>query len=414
MLIIVIGTVLVAAGCGLAWALRARSQTARLIGFPIAVIAALIGFTTVGVSLWARTATDNSQFARALVWGDSAYGDQHRFPSRPFAGAPQPVLFELVPNSPMADYRSPETDQPLPEVLEQSETTAFVVLRNNELLYEEYFNGSGREETQTSFSVAKSFVATLVGIAIDEGMIGGLDEPITLYLPELADRDDRFRDITVLHLITMSSGLSFEDGSSPWADPANTYHGTDLRTAALSTPEIVGPPGRVFDYNDWNVILLGLILERSSGMSVAGFTERYLWQPMGAEAAGSWSLDSQEAGFEKMFVGVNGRAIDFVKLGWLYLHGGRNGETQVVPSQFVRDATKLDISTDPTAQYQYLWWIDQDRNAYFAQGDHGQFIYVHPDTEIVIVRHGTTPADVDWVEFMGDLALWLEANGEPR
>jgi CubicO group peptidase (beta-lactamase class C family) len=96
--------------------------------------------------------------------------------------------------------------------------------------------------------------------------------------------------------------------------------------------------------------------------------------------------------------------------GWLYLNEGKNGDRQVVPSGFVEEATRLDTSTDPAAQYQYLWWLDEARNAYFAQGDHGQFIYVHPDAGLVITRHGTTPDNVDWVGLMGDLAEWLESQ----
>jgi CubicO group peptidase (beta-lactamase class C family) len=298
-------------------------------------------------------------------------------------------------------------DLALEELLENTDTTAFIVIHGDSLLYEGYFNNSSHEDVQTSFSVAKSFVATLVGIAIDEGSLPGLDEPMTRYVPELLERDARFGDITLRHLITMSSGLSFDDASSPWADPANTYHGTNLRDAALSKPDIVGPPGTEFHYNDWNVILLGLILERATGMSVTDYTESRLWQPMGAEADGSWSLDSEQHGFEKMFVGVNARAIDFAKLGWIYLNDGRNGSRQVVSADFVAEATRRDTTTDPAPNYQYLWWIDEDNNSYFANGDHGQFIYVDPVAELVIVRHGRS-GDFAWLPFFADLSDWLE------
>lgn len=143
-------------------------------------------------------------------------------------------------------------------------------------------------------------------------------------------------------------------------------------------------------------------------MMVSEFMETRLWQPMGAEFDGSWSLDSERHGFEKMFVGVNGRAIDFAKLGWIYLHEGMNGERQVVPSEFVIEATRLNTNTDPATEYQYLWWVDEDRSAYFANGDHGQFIYVDPDADLVIVRHGRSGDGLDWIRFLGELADWLE------
>jgi CubicO group peptidase (beta-lactamase class C family) len=295
----------------------------------------------------------------------------------------------------------------LEEFLEESSTTAFIVLHGDDLLYEGYFNGSSREATQTSFSVAKSFAATLVGIAIEEGFISSLDDPLTDYLPELAERDPRFGDITLRHLITMSSGLAFREGGSPWDDPANTYYGTDLRTAALTKTEIEGSPGRAFHYNDWNLILMGIVLERSTGMSLSAYMEIRLWQPMGAEADGSWSLDSETSGFEKVFVGINARAIDFAKLGWLYLNEGHNGNNQVVPATFVDEATRVDTTTDPASHYQYYWWIDEARNSYFANGDHCQNIYVDPHADLVLVRHGRECADTDWIEFLGNLAEWL-------
>jgi len=332
MLVAVVGAVLVGAAVGLfCWARdRGRSKPWFL---PVSALLMVIGVGGIGVYGWARSATDSSQFARALVWGESAYGDQDRFPSLAVHAPEGSVSFEAVSDSPASGYLSGTRDIAL-------------------------------EDIQTSFSVAKSFVATLVGIAIDEGSLADLDEPMTRYVPELLERDPRFGDITLRHLITMSSGLSFDDTSSPWADPANTYNGTNLRDAVLNKPDIAGPPCAEFHYNDWNVILLGLILERATGMSVTDYTEGRLWQPMGAEADGSWSLDSAQYGFEKMFVGVNARAIDFAKLGWIYLNDGRNGSRQIVSSDFVAEATRRDTTTDPAPGYQYLWWIDEDNDSY--------------------------------------------------
>ncbi len=389
------------------WVSRRRSSVVSTVVRVVAVGLLGLGIAAMGFHVWALSATDTSQFARAVLWGESGYGDQHRFPSRSMSAATEPLAFTAVSNSPVAGYVNDDHDVPLDQLLESNDTTAFIVLHGDELLYEGYFNGSSRESVQTSFSVAKSFIATLVGIAIQERAIGGLDDPATKYVSELAQRDERFGDITLRHLITMSSGLSFEKGGSPRDDPANTYYGTDLRSAVLTIPSVELPPGTLFDYNDWNVILLGLVLERATGTPVAEYMESRLWQPMGAESQGSWSLDSDRSGFEKMFVGVNGRAIDFAKLGWLYLNQGRNGDLQVVPADFVAEATRLDTSTDPAPGYQYLWWIDQDHQAYFAAGDHGQYIYVKPAADLVIVHHGRT-GDFNWIRFIGELADWLE------
>lgn len=383
---------------------RGRNRLATVVaGTGVAV-----GTLVLGVSLWAVTATDTSQLARSIVWGSSGYGDQDRFPTRAMSAAVTPVTFAANDAVAIDEFVSSQSDARLPELAADNASTAFIVLHGDDLLYESYFNGSDADATQTSFSVAKSFIATLVGIAIDEGFVTGLDEPITTHVPELLDRDPRFGEITLHHLITMSSGLSFAEGSSPWADPANSYHGTNLRDAVVDIPDIEQPPGERFHYNDWNVILLGLILERATDMPVSNYMQTRLWQPMGASGDGSWSLDSDQHGFEKMFVGVNGRAIDFAKLGWLYLHDGSNGDTQIVPAGFVADATRADDSTNPALEYQYLWWVDHEHDAFHANGDHGQFIYVDPAAEIVIVRHGSTPGSVDWVQLFGELVDWIE------
>jgi CubicO group peptidase (beta-lactamase class C family) len=372
----------------------------------------LFGIAGLGVGAWALTATDTSQLARAIVWQDSSFDDSGRFPVRTFRASPNPVTFGGVAGPPLDGFTVVQTGEAMESFLEKTDSTAFIVLHGDNLLYEAYFNGSNREATQTSFSVAKSFTATLVGIALREGFISSLDDPLTDYLPELSERDPRFGDITLRHMITMSSGLGFREGSAPWDDPANTSYGTDLRTAALTTTEIEKAPGREFHYNDWNLILMGVVLERTTGMSLSTYMETRLWQPMGAEADGSWSLDSEISGYEKVFVGINGRAIDFAKLGWLYMNDGRNGSHHVISDGFVDEATRVDTTTDPAPHYQYYWWIDEDRNSYYAQGDHCQYIYVAPTSELVLVRHGLTcgdtdDVDVDWVGFLGDLVDWL-------
>jgi len=372
-----------------------------------------LGIAGAGLGIWAFAATDTSQLARAIAWQDSSFDDSGRFPFRTIRAGSDPVTFGHVAGSPLEGFIVDPTGEALESFLERTDTTAFIVLHGDDLLYEAYFNGSNREAIQTSFSVAKSFTATLVGIALEEGFISSLDDPLTDYLPELRARDLRFGDMTLRHVITMSSGLGFREGASPWDDPANTYYGTDLRTAALTETEIELAPGREFHYNDWNLILMGLVLERTTGMSLSAYMETRLWQPMGAEADGSWSLDSETSGFEKVFVGINARAIDFAKLGWLYMNEGRNGDTQVVPAAFVEEATRVDTETDPAPHYQYYWWIDEYRDSYYAQGEFCQYIYIDPAADLVLVRHGqecgdTDTVDVDWVGFLGGLVEWLE------
>jgi CubicO group peptidase (beta-lactamase class C family) len=318
-----------------------------------------------------------------------------------FAPAETPIAWAAVEGKPFATF------------LEETNTTAFIVLHGDELLYEAYFNGSSREATQTSFSVAKSFASTLIGIAIDEGYVASLADPVTAYVPELLERDERFADITIRHLLTMTSGLRYRESrylwGEPWDDPTTTYYSPDLRSAALRS-NIEEAPGTRFLYNNYNPLLIGMVLERATGMPVAEYLETRLWQPMGAEADGSWSLDSERSGFEKMESGINGRAIDFAKFGWIFLNEGRNGEQQVVPAAWVEEATRVDTTTDPVAEYQYFWWVDEERNAYYAEGKYCQFIYVYPDAELVLLRMGRDCGDTYWTGLLGDLAQALRKD----
>jgi CubicO group peptidase (beta-lactamase class C family) len=385
----------------------------KRMGVALLAVVVALALLISGVFLWAQTATDTSQLARLLVWqegsifGDSSAHDWKRFPARVIHASPEPVSFQAAASDWLADLKI--DDKPLATYLEETRTTAFIILHGDELLYEGYFNGSSREAIQSSLSVAKSFATTLVGIAIDEGYIASLDDPVTTYIPELLERDARFEQITIRHLVAMTSGLKFDEYASPWDDATTSYWSPDLRAAALNT-QIGEAPGYRFHYNDYNTTLIGMVLERATGMTVSKYLETRLWQPMGAEGDATWSLDSEHSGFEQMSVGINARAIDFARLGWLFLNQGRNGERQVVPAAWVEEATRMDTTTDPAAGYQYGWWVDVSRGgkAYNADGHRGQFIYVYPAAELVLVRQGTDTGGTYWTGLLGEIAHWIE------
>ena len=217
------------------------------------------------------------------------------------------------------------------------------MIKDDRIIFDDYRMGAKQETLLTSFSVAKAFVAILVGIAIDEGAITGPEAPITDYLPELLERDPRFESITIRNLLTMSSGLDFQ--AFRWAlfngdDPLTSYF-PNQRHIALTNLRYARPPGEIFSYNKYHPQLLGLILERATGVSVTEFTQTRLWDPLGMEYGGSWSLDSQSSKFEKMEAGLNARAIDFAKFGRLFLNNGRAGEKEVVSGSWITQSTAL-------------------------------------------------------------------------
>jgi CubicO group peptidase (beta-lactamase class C family) len=345
------------------------------------------------VYTWAWASVDRSSIARAMWWREADVGDQYRFPARTIpageGAGPLPAGAEIDLSS--VPHAAGGGGGTFDGFLREADTLGFVVVSEDQVVYERYFGGANRQARQTSFSVAKSVMSALVGIAIDEGLIGSVADPLTEYLPELVERDARFEQITLRDLLSMSSGLRYREQSLPlpWGDDVNTYYGTNLRELAMRDTEIVRPPGQRWLYNNYNPLLLGMVLERATGLSVSEYMATRLWQPLGAEAIATWSLDSIDSGFEKMESGLNAVPVDYARIGLLFLHGGEWNGTRIVSEDWVRASTAADTATDPAGDYQYFWWVDSSRlERFYALGNFGQHIYVAPDAGVVIVRNG--------------------------
>jgi CubicO group peptidase (beta-lactamase class C family) len=353
--------------------------------------------------------TSRSGLSRSIIWMDADVFDYKRFPARSMEASDDPlVLNRASPDGSLFDAAVPGGN--LESFLAQTQTAAFIAIRDDEVIYEDYFNGYDEDSTVTSFSVAKSYIATLIGIALDRGFINSVDDPVTRYIPELLERDQEFRQITLRHLLTMSSGLRWNEQGLPWSDDAETYYGTNLRRLAMQDTEIVAPPGESFVYNPYNTLLLGLVLERATEQQVSEFMEDEVWRPMGAVADGTWSLDSDTNGFEKMESGLNSRAIDMVKLGLVYLHGGELNGNRIITDDWAREATDFTNANDPSTEYQYQWWTytDPELGDWFgAQGNKGQFIAVFPRKDLVIARFGLDFGYDDWPALLATMARTL-------
>lgn len=384
----------------------------RGLVWPLGVLGALVA--VVGAWLLVAAVAYSPEYVRrVLVWRESDVGDYlHHFPQRALTASPDPAPFDRAPDEERvrAAFEGALAVSELDDFLTESGTQALLVVKGDALLYEGYFNGTRRDSVLTSFSVAKSFTSALVGIAIDEGLIGSVDDPITEYLPELTDQDQRLTDVTIRHLLLMSSGLEYQE--TRWAvfngDDALTTYYPDQRALALEHARVVGPQGEVFDYNKYHPQLLGMILERTTGTSVTAYLQTRLWDPAGMEFDGAWALDSEASGFEKMEAGLNATAVDFAKLGRVFLADGARDGVPVVSAAWVRESTEPSepmlsperyrddfgrvVYGGGTGYYALMWYGvmraggDPD---FAAAGDHGQFIYVSPANDVVIVRNGT-------------------------
>ena len=366
-----------------------------------------------------------------MFWNASDIKDHRKFPERVmhsaspafhFKDGKSSGTFEKILQKAEYKYRGDRRLRDWTEFLESTGTTSFIVIKDDAIIYENYLNGYHRDSINLSFSVAKSFTSALVGIAIDERHIKSVDDPVTKYLPELKKR---FEKITIRHLLSMNSGIRYRDGDFPGRDEPLVYYYPKLRKLSLNLTKFEATPGEYFHYNNYHPLLLGVVLERTTGMSVTKWTEEKLWKPLGMEFPGSWSIDSIEGGLEKMGSSLNARSIDFAKFGKLFLQKGNWDGKRILSEEWVIESTTRDrsmergnyyrtlkaFSTRPDLYYKYFWWgYSNSGNDYdfMAIGHLGQYIYVSPAANVVIVRNGKKEGKVDfWPDMFREMASKL-------
>jgi CubicO group peptidase (beta-lactamase class C family) len=292
----------------------------------------------------------------------------------------------------------------LHSLLGATHTSALLVLKDGAVRYEQYWLTGGRNVQWMSMSVAKSFTSALVGIALSDGSIKSLQDPIDRYVPKLAG--SAFEGVSIKDVLQMSSGARFNED---YSDPTAEIHGL---TAALGTggslDEFVSrmvrqtTPGTVCVYSSGDTQALGMLIAGATGRSITHYMQETLYEPLGMESPGYWILDS--VGREMVYGGVLMTARDFAKLGELYRNGGNWNGRQVVPSEYVAASIKADaphlmpggpmeggLVAGPG--YGYQWWLPEgDLGDFTAMGVYNQFVYVDPSRGVVIVKLSANPA----------------------
>jgi CubicO group peptidase (beta-lactamase class C family) len=353
---------------------------------------------------------------------DADMNDIHRFPLREIPNGsatftfspPTANRYDTLFTPLTVSQKEGEVVQGFDAFLEDRDTYAFLVIRRDTLVYEKYFRNRERRSIETTFSISKSLVSIATAIALDSAWIGSVHDPITRYLPELAKRDSAFTAVTIEHLLTMTAGIRFKRGKTPWSDEARSYYDPNLRSVALSR-QLAHSAGSHFQYNPYNPIVLGLALERASGRSLTQLLSEAVWSRIGADEPASWSLDSEAHRFEKMESGFNATAIDLAKVGRLYLQEGVWQGKRILSRAWVRASVEPDSSAG-RPRYGYFWWVkptEGEPNRYYAEGRFGQFIYVVPDRKLIVVRTGKTDGEVNWVSVFERIVKRVDAVDEP-
>lgn len=344
------------------------------------------------------------QLSRFIFYNFADIKDHKKFPSRAIKAPENKFKFHLsnlkrMPDSLTINGKRKAFD----DCLEDNKTVAFLVIRNDSILYENYFKGYDQTSIVPSFSMAKSITSILIGCAIDEGLIQSIKEPITNYIPEL--KDNGMEKMTIESVLQMTTGIEFNESYfNPFGHAAAFYYGRNLRKK-IDKLKLARQPETKFEYVSGNTQLLGLILERAlKNKTITDYFNEKLWQPLGMEYDASWSIDKKKDGLEKTFCCVNARARDFAKIGRLYLNEGNWNGQQIVSSDWVKNSTKVDTANASKWFYQYQWWLPTKNGDFMAEGILGQFIYVNPSKNLIIVRLGKNYGNLPWGDFFPKLA----------
>ena len=268
-------------------------------------------------------------------------------------------------------------------------TISFLIIRNDTILYEKYNGKYADTSLVSSFSMVKPMISTLIGIAVSEGRIKSIDNPITDYLTEFESKPG-FDKITIKNLLQHTSGIKFTDQEfNIVSDNAEFYWGHDLRKG-MTELTVKTAPNIEFHYSSANTQLLALIIERITNKSISNYLETKIWKPLGMGAPAYWSLDKDgENGMEKAFCCLQARAIDFAKFGRLYLNKGNWEGNQIVSRDWVDYSTHSDPTNNNRHYYNNNWGIGPLKyNSFYAVGLYGQYLYLYPEKNIQIIRFG--------------------------
>lgn len=274
--------------------------------------------------------------------------------------------------------------------LKKLETTALLILKNDSVVFEKYWEGYNQNSVTNVFSVAKSVVSMLIGAAIKDGLIQSVNQKAKEFLPEY---ESTLGDATIKDLLQMSSGINFDESyTNPFAFPAKAYYTSDLRSL-MHNYQPQEPPGTRWKYKGGDTQFLAFILEKASGKTLSEYAQEKLWTPLGMSLDAYWSLDA-ENGVEKASCCINSNPRDFAKLGLLMLKMGNYNGLQIIDTTFVKESiTPVNLPNENNEQvtyYGYQWWIYPQKNEtiFYARGILGQYLIIIPSQNIVMVRFG--------------------------
>jgi CubicO group peptidase (beta-lactamase class C family) len=311
-------------------------------------------------------------------------------------------------------YNSGQLSPFLDSVMKKVDATALVIIKNDTLIHEQYWDHFSDTSHTNSFSMAKSYTGALLGFAIQDGFIKSIYEPVSAYIPEF--KNDWRAAVTIQHLVTMSSGIAFDESyANPFSYPAEGYYGTDLLKASTNYKEKASEPGKTYKYLSGNTALLGYCISKATNKPLAAYLSEKLWGPLNCEQDAYWSLDKKD-GLEKGFCCINSNAKDFARMGKLFMNFGNWNGKQLLDSNFVKSSIMpfncQEEDCKPNHTYGYAWWLTKykEMEVFYMQGMLGQYVICVPEKRLVICRLARTRrANKGKKHYSVDVAYCIEA-----
>tara|TARA_B100001057_G_scaffold114836_1_gene113279 strand:+ start:19100 stop:20299 length:1200 start_codon:yes stop_codon:yes gene_type:complete len=284
----------------------------------------------------------------------------------------------------------------LEEYLEYFRSDGMLVLHNDEIVYENYWLGNNESKKHISWSVAKSFISALIGIAVEEGLIDSLDDPVTKYLDDF--KGTGYEDVSIKDILQMSTGVLFNEDYADYNSDINRFGraiatGTSMRDFSKTLTR-EREPGTYMHYVSINTQVLGFLLQKVTNKTISEYLYEKIWDPLGMEDSAYFILD--DVNDELALGGLNATLRDYAKFGLLYLQKGRWNNDQIISEKWIEDSHKTDgdhlipgvrnTSSNPWG-YGYQWWVPGFPDTDFtASGVYNQYIYVDPISKIVIAK----------------------------
>lgn len=297
--------------------------------------------------------------------------------------------------------------------LDEYGTVAFIVIRNDSIVYEEYRDSWTPFTLSNLFSATKSIVGLLIGIAHDEGYIKSLDDKVSVYLPEFGE--GRKSEVTVRNLLTMSSGLNWDEAyTSLFSKTTQAYYGDNIRDLVMGL-DVTEEPGKRYSYKSGDTQVLSLLLEAATGRTISDYAQDKLWRPMQACTDALWNLD-RKGGDEKAYCCFNTTARDVARFARLILRNGDWNGRQLISPEYLQEAVspaaylENEFGDGPLNYYGFQIWIMHYRGMEFPafRGLGGQYIFAIPQKNAIVIRLGHKRSDVYKREMTIDIDRYLD------